>query len=151
VITDASAQSPDALGRFVCHELAHFWSSGARSSGAENWLNEGFAEFVAARYIREVRGEGAFAPILAQWTEQSVGQPPVWTASLVRRPSARTAYRKAPLLLHRLEERIGPETMDRFLSRYMVERIATTPALLSALGDVAGEGHAAWLREELAK
>jgi hypothetical protein len=41
--------------------------------------------------------------------------------------------------------------MDRFLRRYMVERVRTTPQLLAVLQDVAGSENAAWFREELAR
>ena len=61
------------------------------------------------------------------------------------------AYRKAPFLLSRLEERIGRDKMDEFLRRYMVQRIRTTPQLLAALQDVAGSDAASWFREELAR
>ena len=41
--------------------------------------------------------------------------------------------------------------MERFLQRYMVERIRTTPQLIAALEDIAGAETAAWFREELAR
>jgi aminopeptidase N len=138
------------LQRYVCHELAHYWSSGAVSSGPENWLNEAFAEFVAARYVRTSSGADAYATIVAQWREQSEGQPPVWKPELTRRPTARTEYRKAPYLLDRLEERVGTATMDRILVRFMTEPIRTTPALLEMIGRTAGAEAAAWFREQLA-
>lgn len=150
VITASADMSPIALQRYVCHELAHNWSSGAISSGPENWLNEAFAEFVAARYVRTSMGTGAYATIVAQWREQGEGQPPVWKPDLTRRPTARTVYRKAPYLLSRLEERVGTETMDRILVRFMTEGLRTTPAVLEMIGEVAGAETAAWFGEQLA-
>lgn len=150
VITASADLAPAALQRYVCHELAHHWSSGAVSSGPENWLNEAFAEFVAARYVRTSMGADAYATIVAQWREQGEGQPPVWKADLARRPTARTAYRKAPYLLSRLEERVGTATMDRMLVRFMTEHLRTTPAVLEMIGQVAGAEAAAWFREQLA-
>jgi hypothetical protein len=41
--------------------------------------------------------------------------------------------------------------MDRFLERYMGERIRTTPQLLIALRDMAGPDAASWFRDELAR
>ena len=52
----------------------------------------------------------------------------MWTAQATTRPSARVSYGKAPLLLHRLEQRVGSDVMDRLLARYMTERIRTTPS-----------------------
>ena len=151
VITHATTLPPVAMARFICHEFAHFWSSGAVSAGPENWLNEAFAEYVAARFVRAQFGDVAYAGILKQWREQSSGQPPIWTPTATRRPSARTAYRKAPWLLHQLEERIGVSRMDEILARYMVNRMSTTPALLRMIESVAGASTAAWFEAELAK
>jgi hypothetical protein len=151
VLTDAASAPAPALSGYICHEFAHFWSLAANSSGPENWLNEGFAEYVSSRYVRTTFGQAAYDSTVARWRSMSVGQPPIWTPESTRRPSAMVAYRKAPYLLSRLEERIGTDAMDRFLQRYMVERIRTTPQLLAALQDVAGSESAAWFREELAR
>ncbi len=151
VITETRNLPPEALGRFICHELAHYWSSGAVSSGPENWLNEGFAEFVSARYVRAVHGEAAYQKILDQWLDAGKGQPAVWTPTSTRRPGPRVAYRKAPYIMHQLEQRIGSALMDRVLESYMLNRIATTPELLQMVTSVAGAEHAEWLRTELAR
>jgi hypothetical protein len=151
VLTDAASAPAPALSGYICHEFAHFWSLAANSSGPENWLNEGMAEYVSSRYVRATFGQAAYDSTVARWRRMSAGQPPIWTPQLTRRPSAMVAYRKAPFLLSRLEERIGTDAMDRFLRRYMVGRIRTTPQLLAALQNVAGSDTAAWFREELAR
>jgi hypothetical protein len=150
VLTDAASAPPPVLSGYICHEFAHFWSIAANSSGPENWLNEGMAEYVSSRYVRATFGQAAYDSVVARWRSMSTGQPPIWTPQSTRRPSAMVAYRKAPFLLSRLEERIGRDKMDQFLRRYMVERIRTTPQLLAALQDVAGPESASWFREELA-
>ncbi len=137
------------LTRFVCHELAHFWSSGAISNGPENWLNEGFAEFVSARYVRATSGEEAYQSILSQWQARAKGQPAIWTPEGKRRPMPGTSYGKAPYLLHRLEQRVGSARMDRILFRYMNESIKTTPALIDMITQTAGAETGAWFRAEL--
>ena len=151
VLTDAASTPASALGGYICHEFAHFWSSGANASGPENWLNEGFAEYVSSRYVRATFGEAQYDSTVARWQRMSVGQPPIWTLQSTKRPSAQVAYRKAPFLLSRLEDRIGTDKMELFLQRYMVERIRTTPQLLAALEDIAGPETASWFREELAR
>ncbi|HJQ12281.1 MAG TPA: M1 family aminopeptidase [Gemmatimonadaceae bacterium] len=150
-LTDAGAIPPAALGGYICHEFSHFWSSAANSSGPENWLNEGMAEYVSSRYVRATFGQAQYDSIVARWQKMSVGQPAIWTPESTKRPSAQVSYRKAPFLLSRLEERIGTDRMDRFLQRYMVERIRTTPQLLAALEEVAGAETVAWFREELGR
>jgi aminopeptidase N len=151
VITDVAKLPPDALSRFLCHELAHFWSSGAIASGPENWLNEAFAEFVALRYVRSVHGQEAFDRIMNQFRTISEKQPAVWTPTGTARPSGMVAYRKAPYLLHRLEERLGTEVMDRILARRMSERVTTTRTLLTLVAEVAGREHSDWFASELGK
>ncbi len=150
VISDVSALPGDALDRYICHELAHFWSSNAVSSGPENWLNEAFAEFVSARFVRASRGDAAYQKIVQQWAEAGKDQPAVWTPTITRRPGPRVAYRKAPHILHQLEQQIGTPVMDRILARYMSDRIANTPALLDAVVQIAGQPAAVWLTTQLA-
>lgn len=150
VLTDAASTPAPALGAYICHELSHFWSSAANSSGPENWLNEAFAEYVSSRYVRATFGQAPYDSLVARWQRMSAGQPAIWTPESAKRPSAQVAYRKAPFLLSRLAQRIGSEKMDQFLRRYMVGRIRTTPQLLAALSDVAGADNASWFREELA-
>ncbi len=151
VITNAVNMSPRALSRFVCHEVAHFWANGAAASGPDNWLNEGFAEFVSNRAVRSLLGTGSSDSTIAEWRANAEGQPAIWTGPTGRRPGPRVSYSKAPLLLHRLEERIGAERMDAFLGRFMVEPIRTTPGVIDLLAAVAGQDAAAWFAAELGK
>lgn len=151
VLTDAASTPAPALAGYICHEFAHYWSSNANSSGPENWLNEAMAEYVSSRYVRSRFGQAQYDSVVARWQKMSAGQPPVWTPQSTKRPSAQVAYRKAPFLLSRLEQRIGTEKMDRVLHRYMVERIRTTPQLVEAVQTEAGAETAAWFREELAR
>jgi hypothetical protein len=151
VITHATSLPPADMARFICHEFAHFWSIGAISSGPENWLNEGFAEYVSARFVRARHGDVAYNSILNQWREQGAGQPPLWTPALTRRPTARMAYRKAPYLLHQLEERVGAGTMDDILEKYMEQRIGRTAELLHIIAEEAGQPTATWFASELGR
>ena len=142
---DAPAD-PAGLTRFVCHEFAHYWSIGANPSGPDNWLNEGFAEFVSGRAVRTLHGEGAWQTILAGWRAGAAGQGPIWTASSRGRPPANVSYRKAPALLAELEARVGSARMDRMLARFMTEPLRTTPAVLEMIDQTLGGAHGAWFR-----
>lgn len=139
------------LTHFICHEFAHYWSIGANPSGPDNWLNEGFAEFVSGRAVRAIHGEEAWAGILGTWQKGAVGQGPVWTALNTARPSANVSYRKAPALLAELEARVGSARMDALLVRFMTEPVRTTPAVLGMIDEVVGPEHGAWFRAELAR
>ncbi len=151
VVTEAAAMPREEFAKFLCHELAHFWSRGAVSSGPENWLNEGFAEFVAGRFVRERYGAAAYDEVVRLWRSGGEGQPPVWTRAGTSRPGPGSAYRKAPLLLTELEARIGQAAMARLLERYMTERFATTPQLLAAIAEEAGAAEATWLEDALGR
>jgi len=151
VITSAADTLRLGNERFVCHELAHYWSSGAIASGPENWLNEAFAEYVAGRYIRDAHGDSTYAAVvLKRWQGNSSNAGPIWTSTGTRRPTARAAYNKAPALLDQLESRVGRGTMDKILAHYMTGGIHTTTALLDMIASVAGADAAAWFREQLA-
>ena len=151
VITSLVNMPHRALSRFLCHEVAHFWATGAISSGPDNWINEAFAEFVSNRAVRSIVGASASDSTIAEWRSNAAGQPAIWTGPGGRRPGPRVSYSKAPLLLSRLEERIGTERMDEFLRRFMTEPIRTTPAVVTLLEAVAGREAGAWFAEELGK
>lgn len=141
-------QDSVATSRFICHELAHRWSWGAGPLGPDHWLTEGFAEYVAARFVRHRFGEATFDSLIARWDERSRAMGPVWTPDMQGRGPDLLLYRKAPVVLSRLEERIGPAMFDRFLERYMTGPSRTTPELLDDLEEIAGvEARAALVGE----
>ncbi len=148
-------QSPPAdssgLTYFICHEFAHYWSTGANPSGPDNWLNEGFAEFVSGRAVRTLHGEAAWIRILQSWRQGAVGQGPIWTAASTERPHANISYRKAPALLAELESRVGSALMDSLLTRFMTEPLRTTPAVLEMIEQTVGPEHGAWFRAEVGR
>jgi hypothetical protein len=135
---------------FLCHELAHYWTTSAGPFSPHHWMTEAFPEYVAGRYVRERFGQPEFERLVGEWSEVGL-QGPVWTPDSSHRASGTAMYRRAPYLLSLLEERIGTERFDRFLSSYMTERVKTTPELLDRLRAIAGEEAELWFREELAK
>lgn len=143
--------SAPALSRFICHELAHYWSSPASPSTADYWMTEAFAEVVSARHVRDVHGDTAYEPIVAQWREQAEGLPPVWTDTSTARPGFAISYRKAPLVLTRFGAELGEPEFDAFLERFMTGSTRTTEELLGHLHAVAGAGARDRLKEMLAE
>ena len=68
---------------FLAHELAHQWFGQAVGwkNYHEQWLSEGFAQYFAALYARERRGESAFRDMLRQfrrWAIEDSDQGPVY-------------------------------------------------------------------------
>jgi hypothetical protein len=147
----AAAARAERQTSFVCHELAHYWSSGAVASGPENWLNEGFAEFVSGRAVRALRGDSAYALVQALWRTRAERAGVVWSPSARERPTANAAYGKAPLLLATLEERIGTPTMERILVQFMTRPLRTTPAVLAMIAAETTPETAEWLALALGK
>jgi hypothetical protein len=68
---------------FLAHELAHQWFGQAVGwkNYHEQWLSEGFAQYFAALYAKEKRGENAFRDVLRQfrrWAIDDSDQGPVY-------------------------------------------------------------------------
>jgi len=128
---------PD-LSRFVCHELAHYWSSAPAAASAHYWMTEAFAELLAARHVRDIYGDSAYGAIVEQWRGQAEDLPPVWTSASSERPQFRVSYRKAPLVLTEFGASIGETDFEEVLVRYLTEKTATTPQLLGQVEAVGG-------------
>lgn len=139
VVPDRARDSRLATVEFLCHELAHFWSHGANPMSADNWMNEGFAVYTAARFIRREFGTSVYDSIVGVWVDQARGQPPVWTPDGTGRPPGKINYYKAPLVLRRLEQAIGTAPFDHFTRAYMIRKPETTTELLGILEEVAGD------------
>jgi hypothetical protein len=132
-----------------CHEMAHHWARSAGFMSPDHWMSEAFAEYEMARFVRARHGVEAFESMIARWEEAGRSAGPVWTPELAGRPSFVLMYRRAPVLLARLEERIGEEAFGRFVERYMTEGVVRTEALLQVLAQVAGDGARRWFQGEL--
>jgi hypothetical protein len=151
VINPHSSNDDVGFARFLCHEESHYWASGALSSGPDNWLNEGVAEYLAARAVRAKLGTEAYQTIVATWRNRAAGQGAVWTDTSTARPSRAIAYFKAPLLLDQLETRIGATAMDSLLVRFLLSTGHTTTAFLADLDAIGGAPAAQSFREQLAR
>lgn len=151
VLSEVDPDDAVELHRFLCHELAHHWTGTAGPFTPHHWMSEAFAEFVAARYLREHFGRQVYEGIVEEWEEEGRDHGPIWTPEAVERPHPQVMYRRGPWALHRLEHRIGRRQMDRLVERYMIQDIRTTERLLDALEAVAGAEAEAWFREELAR
>jgi Peptidase family M1 domain len=124
--------SPDQLP-WLGHEIAHFWWSGAPAESWEDWLNESFAEYTSARYLREVKGEKEYAARLQTARERSAGQPPIWGIARSNEHAHDVLYDKGMLRLAALEEMIGKEKFTSFLATLHREKIKNTEAVLQTL------------------
>jgi len=152
-LTDISDAAPETMTQFVCHELSHHWSFGANFNTVENWLNESFAEYTGNMAVREQFGEAAFLDRMILYVSQIEDQtlPPIWVAGATDRGPYLVNYRVGPIALWHLETYLGRPAFDRFVTRYMVDGIDTTPDLLAMLEEVAGHEARDWFEARLAR
>jgi len=114
---------------FVAHELAHQWWGQAVGwrSYHERWISEGFAQYFAALYARQIRGDGALNDLIrrmAQWGKDKTEEGPIslgYRLGHIRGdPQIFRAlvYNKSAVVLDMLRRRLGDETFFRGLQRF---------------------------------
>ena len=117
---------------FIAHELAHQWFGQAVGwkNYHEQWLSEGFAQYFAALYAREKRGEPAFRDILRQfrkWAIEDSDQGPVHLGYRLGhiKGEGRTfralVYNKGAAVLHMLRRVIGDDAFFSGLKKFYAD------------------------------
>jgi hypothetical protein len=117
---------------YVAHELAHQWWGQAVGwkNYHEQWLSEGLAQYFAALYAKERRGEQAFRDVLRQFRRWAMGQSDQGAIYLGYRLGhlkgdsrvfRALVYNKGALVLHMLRRLLGDEPFFRGLKRYYAE------------------------------
>ena len=129
-LRDDPASFPDEPDFFLAHELAHQWW-GQAVSGAnyrERWLSEGLAQYAAALWVRESRGEGAFRRVLdrfSRWALRYDNEGPIHLGYRVghlegdAQAFRAVIYDKAAYVLHMLSGVIGEDAFGRGLRAYL--------------------------------
>ncbi len=117
---------------FLAHELAHQWFGQAVGwkNYHEQWLSEGFAQYMAALFARERRGEGTFRDILKQfrrWSLEMSDEGPVYLGYRLGHIKGESrifralVYNKGAAVLHMLRRFVGDEAFFRGVQRYYRE------------------------------
>jgi hypothetical protein len=117
---------------FLAHELAHQWFGQAVGwkNHHEQWLSEGFAQYFAALYARDKRGEPAFRDVLRQfrrWAIEDSDQGPVYLGYRLGhikgepRVFRSLVYNKGAAVLHMLRRLIGDEAFFAGLKTFYAE------------------------------
>ena len=137
---------------FLAHELAHQWFGQAVGwkNYHEQWLSEGFAQYFAALYAKEKRGESAFRDVLRQfrrWAIEDSDQGPVYLGYRLghikgeSRVFRALVYNKGAAVLHMLRRLIGDEAFFSGIKRFYAEnrfRKAGTDDLRKAMETASG-------------
>ncbi len=117
---------------YVAHEIAHQWWGQAVGwkNYHEQWLSEGFAQYFAALYARERRGEQSFRDVMRQfrrWGMTQSDQGAVYLGYRLghikgdSRVFRALVYNKGASVLHMLRRLVGDEAFFRGLQRYYAE------------------------------
>lgn len=118
---------------FLAHELAHQWWGQAIGwkNYHEQWISEGFAQYFAALYAQNARGERVFGDMLRQfrrWSISESDQGPVHLGSRLGhvknepRVFRALVYNKGAAVLHMLRRLLGDEVFFRGLRRFYMDR-----------------------------
>jgi hypothetical protein len=117
---------------FLAHELAHQWFGQAVGwkNYHEQWLSEGFAQYLAALYAKERRGEDSFRDVLRQfrrWAIEDSDQGPVYLGYRLghirgdSRVFRALVYNKGAAVLHMLRRLIGDEPFFSGLRQFYAD------------------------------
>jgi hypothetical protein len=117
---------------YIAHELAHQWWGQAVGwkNYHEQWLSEGFAQYFAALYARERRGEQTFRDVLRQfrrWAMDHSDQGAVYLGYRLghikgdSRVFRALVYNKSAAVLHMLRRTVGDDVFFRGVKRYYAE------------------------------
>ena len=118
---------------FLAHELAHQWWGQAVGwrNYHEQWLSEGFAQYFAALYARNARGERVFQDMLRQfrkWALAESDEGPVYLGyrlgHIKSRPRVFRAlvYNKGAAVLHMLRRLVGRRDVLPAIRRFYTEQ-----------------------------
>ena len=117
---------------FLAHEVAHQWWGQAVGwkNYHEQWISEGFAQYFAALYARERRGDAAFRSAirnLRRWSMEHSDQGPVslgYRLGHVKgepRVFRAVVYNKGAAVLHMLRRMIGDQAFFTGLRAFYAE------------------------------
>jgi aminopeptidase N len=111
------------------HEVAHqYWGHVVKMPGREEqWLTESFAEYSAALFLRQFKGESTYTRLTKTWrhrAEYARAVAPIPLANEVYDPHVGSLlrehllYDKGPVLLAALHEQLGNDLFLTFLKSY---------------------------------
>jgi peptidase M1-like protein len=151
ILGEANQLFSGGVNHRFAHEIAHqYWGTVVKSpSPEEQWLEESFAEYCAALFIRDAKGKGEYEMLVARWksrTGLANDVAPIALANRIEIPNDREKeneyrtgllYGKGPYLLSLLHKEVGEETFLTFLKSYQKTfrwKFGTTKHVAGLLG-----------------
>ena len=134
----------------LAHELAHqYWGTVVKMGSPEDqWITESFADYCAALYERDYKGQGHFKRNVARWkaaAEFAHEAAPIPLANGIRRKDGYEGFRvrtgllyaKGPMLLHALHQELGDQVFLTWLKSTQTNfrwKFAPTKRVFDLLG-----------------
>jgi hypothetical protein len=114
---------------FLAHELAHQWWGQAVGwrNYHEQWISEGFAQYFAALYAQQERGDAVFAGVMRQmrrWAMNESDQGPIYLGYRLGhikgdgRIFRALVYNKSASVLHMLRRMVGDDAFFEGLRQF---------------------------------
>jgi len=128
-MTEENQLFSQGVNERFAHEIAHqYWGHVVKmGSEEEQWLTESFAEYTAALFLRQFKGESTYGLLTKTWrrrAEYATAAAPIPLANEVYDPHVgfllRTGllYDKGPVLLAALHKQVGDDVFFTFLKSY---------------------------------
>jgi hypothetical protein len=142
--------------RYIVHEVAHYWWHLADAGSPEDWINEGFSEYMALLASEAIVGKEFVRELQQEYLERS--QSSATTPAILETGNDSphrelNRYARPVLLLSELRDRCGSERTTRFIAsayrRFAREGRATTAVLLDEAAKSLGPDAAHLLSEGL--
>ena len=126
LIPDELTATRPGSERVVAHELAHQWFGDVLTCGTWNelWLNEGFATFYAAEWMRQVQGDDAFYAAVARRLDGAHTGPLAgrhWSTEDGSHAPSSNVYTKGSSVLQSLRVLVGEEAFWASMQRYVAD------------------------------
>jgi len=137
-----------AYNRYLGHEIAHFWWTGAENNW-EDWLNESFAEYSALMLIKELVGTEEFISRLSKKRDESSNTPPIWELDRNSSSTQLVLYSKGVVLLNELDDKIGNKRFLELCREVIRKNINNTSDFLNLLKEREGQEIGNWFEQSL--
>ncbi len=95
------------------------------------------AEYSALMLMRDWYGDQVFTDYLEQYRKEAENKPAIWGLDRNHEAAFAVLYRKGPVLLNRLEQRIGKERFRELLGTLVAKRVSSTEQLLATIEQIA--------------